>query len=171
MNDAQKIRILFCCMGNICRSPTAQGVFLHLATRQGLERMIEVDSAGTHAYHVGSAPDPRARAAALRRGIDISDKRARKLTVADFETFDYVLVMDRENLSAVEEICPPAHASKVQLLLAYAPHLGIKEVPDPYYGGEAGFERVLDMIEAAAEGLLAHILEKRKRGLEHFKQA
>jgi len=151
------VKVLFVCMGNICRSPTAQGVFAALLRQRGLEGMIHVDSAGTHSYHVGGAPDPRARSAALKRGIDISDQRARKLTPADFDEFDYVLVMDRENLGAVEDICPPAHAGKVRLLLEHAPHLGIEEVPDPYYGGAAGFERVLDMIEAASQGLLEHI--------------
>jgi protein-tyrosine phosphatase len=157
------VKVLFVCMGNICRSPTAQGVFAALLRQHELEESVFVDSAGTHSYHIGSSPDPRARAAALRRGIDISDQRARRLTVADFEEFDYVLVMDRENLEAVEDMCPPAQAGKVRLLLEYAPHLGIEEVPDPYYGGAAGFERVLDMIEAASEGLLEHIRRTRER--------
>jgi len=157
------VKVLFVCMGNICRSPTAQGVFAALVRQHGLDEAIYVDSAGTHSYHIGSSPDPRARSAALRRGIDISDQRARKLTVADFEEFDFVLVMDRENLETVEDMCPPAHAGKVRLLLEYAPHLGIEEVPDPYYGGAAGFERVLDMIEAASEGLLDHIRQAHRR--------
>ena len=164
MSEVRKIRVLFCCMGNICRSPTAQGVFAHLVRRRSLEWMIEVDSAGTHGYHIGSAPDPRALSAALKRGIDISDQRARMLTSADFAEFDYVLVMDRENMAIAEEICSPTHAEKLQLLLSYAPHLGIEEVPDPYYGGAAGFERVLDMIEAASEGLLNRILERHGPG-------
>lgn len=152
-----KVNVLFVCMGNICRSPTAQGVFTHLLTRHGLEDRVLVDSAGTHGYHVGGPPDPRARAAAERRGIDISGQRARRLDRDDFDSFHFILAMDRENLDMIETICPPHRRDRVQLFLEYAPDLGIDEVPDPYYGGTAGFERVLDMIEAASAGLLEHI--------------
>lgn len=141
-------------MGNICRSPTAEGVFRALLQRHALDELIEVDSAGTHAYHIGSPPDPRACAAALRRGVDLSTQRARRIEVSDFDDFEYVMVMDRENLEAIEQRCPSARRERVRLLLEYAPHFGTDEVPDPYYGGAAGFERVLDMIEAAAQGLL-----------------
>lgn len=151
------VRVLFVCMGNICRSPTAEGVFSELLKRNGLDAHVHVDSAGTHAYHVGSAPDPRAQAAALRRGADLGKQRARKVAGHDFESFDYILAMDRDNLELLEEMCPPEHRSKLRLMLEYAPHLGLTEVPDPYYGGSAGFERVLDLIEAASEGLLAEI--------------
>ncbi|MCC6302921.1 MAG: low molecular weight phosphotyrosine protein phosphatase [Gammaproteobacteria bacterium] len=151
------VRVLFVCMGNICRSPTAQGVFEELLRREGLTPWIEVDSAGTHAYHEGNAPDPRAQAAALRRGLDLSAQIARQVRSDDFERFDYILAMDRENLALLMERCPAPFGHKVSLFLGYAPHLGIEEVPDPYYGGVAGFDRVLDMVQAAAEGLLREI--------------
>ncbi len=157
------VKVLFVCMGNICRSPTAEGMFVELLKRHGLEEQIIVDSAGTHAYHIGSAPDPRARAAAAKRGADIGSQRARKVAPADFETFDYILAMDRDNLDILAELCPPDLRDKLQLLLRYAPDVGIDEVPDPYYGGTAGFERVLDLIEAAVEGLLKEIRQKSAR--------
>jgi protein-tyrosine phosphatase len=144
-------------MGNICRSPTAQGVFVDLLRREDLMEQVLVDSAGTHAYHIGSAPDARAQAAARRRGIDLGPQAARQVQHEDFERFDYVLAMDRENLALLQEICPARLGHKVGLLLAYAPHLGLEEVPDPYYGGSAGFDRVLDMVLEAAEGLLRDI--------------
>ncbi len=147
-------------MGNICRSPTAEGVFSALLRQRALEDLIHVDSAGTHAYHIGSPPDPRACAAALRRGIDLSTLRARRIEAADFDGFEYVLVMDRENLEAIERRCPSERRARVRMLLDFAPHLGTDEVPDPYYGGAAGFERVLDMIEAASQGLLEELLER-----------
>ena len=156
--DAE-VRVLFVCMGNICRSPTAEGVFVTLLRQHGLYDRIYVDSAGTHAYHVGSPPDPRACSAAFKRGIDLSAQRARRIEEADFDLFDYILVMDRDNLELVEKRCPPERLDRVQLLLRYAPHVGVDEVPDPYYGGAAGFERVLDMIEAASQGLLQRIRE------------
>lgn len=156
-----KTKVLFICMGNICRSPTAEGVFVELLKRRGMEEDIHVESAGTHAYHVGKAPDPRAREAAMKRGIDLGGQTARRVDVADFELFDYLLAMDRDNLVMLHEICPPDQRHKLGLFLEYAPHLGETEVPDPYYGGASGFERVLDMIEAASEGLLESILQKR----------
>lgn len=151
------VKVLFVCMGNICRSPTAEGVFRHLVGRHGLESFVEIDSAGTHAYHVGHRPDRRAQAAALRRGIDISAQQARRVEVMDFETFDYILAMDEENIENLHSLCPPEYQHKVRLFLEFAPHLGGREVPDPYYGGLSGFERVLDMIEAAAEGLIEEV--------------
>ncbi len=151
------VKVLFVCMGNICRSPTAEGVFIELLKRHGLEQRVRVDSAGTHAYHVGSAPDPRARAAAAKRGANLDQQRARKVSPEDFEVFDYILAMDRDNLEILEELCPPEHRDKLQLMLRYAPGIGVEEVPDPYYGGTAGFDRVLDLIEVASEGLLAEI--------------
>lgn len=151
------VKVLFVCMGNICRSPTAEGVFRHLAGRHGLESLVEIDSAGTHAYHIGNPPDRRSQAATLRRGIDISAQQARRVEVADFETFDYILAMDEENIENLHALCPPEHRHKVRLFLEFAPHLGSREVPDPYYGGLSGFERVLDMIEAAAEGLIEEV--------------
>lgn len=156
----EKIRVLFVCMGNICRSPTAHGVFVDLARRHDMEQRIHVESAGTHAYHVGKPPDPRAQEAARRRGIDLARMRARQVDAGDFEMFDYILAMDRDNLLILQELCPTEHRHKLGLFLEYAPHLGESEVPDPYYGGASGFERVLDMIEAAAEGLLQHVRER-----------
>lgn len=155
------LKVLFVCMGNICRSPTAQGVFEALLKNEGLHTHIDVDSAGTHAYHVGEPPDPRAIRAAARRGIDISAQSARTVTSADFEEFDYVLAMDRNNHALLLAICPQSHQSKLTLLLEYAPHLGLSEVPDPYYGGSNGFEQVLDLVEAASQGLLTHIRQTR----------
>lgn len=161
MNNTAKIRVLFVCMGNICRSPTAHGVFRDLVSRQGLEEWFEIDSAGTHAYHLGMPPDTRAQEASLRRGIDISHLRARRATAQDFERFDYVLAMDTDNRDILLSLSAPSQAHKLSLLMAFAPELNIEEVPDPYYGGASGFERVIDMIEKAAEGLLIHIHRER----------
>lgn len=144
-------------MGNICRSPTAEGVFAHKLKEAGLHEHVEVDSAGTHAYHVGEPPDTRAQKTAKRRGIRLDDLRARKAVPEDFERFDYVLAMDRDNLAGLSAICPIGSEHKLQLFLSYAPNLETDEVPDPYYGGPTGFERVLDMIEEAANGLLEDI--------------
>jgi protein-tyrosine phosphatase len=144
-------------MGNICRSPTAHAVFRKLVVTEGLADRIQIDSAGTHAYHVGEPPDPRAEMTARRRGIALDDLRARKAVPADFEHFDYVLAMDRENYRMLAGICPQEHLYKLRLFLDFAPELGIQEVPDPYYGGGRGFEQVFDMVEIAAKGLLAHI--------------
>ncbi|TCJ18309.1 low molecular weight phosphotyrosine protein phosphatase [Rubrobacter taiwanensis] len=149
--------VLFVCMGNICRSPTAQGVFERLVEREGLEGEIRADSAGTGSWHVGEPPDRRAQESARRRGIDLSGQRARQLEPEDFERFDYVVVMDRENYRNVLAMCPPEHREKVRLLMEYAPETGVSEVPDPYFGGPDGFERVLDLVEEAAEGLLDEI--------------
>jgi protein-tyrosine phosphatase len=141
-------------MGNICRSPTAQGVFETLVVREGLQEHIHVDSAGTHAYHIGEPPDPRAQQAASRRGFDLSVQRARKVRPEDFLEFDYVLAMDRSNYEELQQICHPDYEERLRLFLEFAPHLGTRDVPDPYYGGAQGFERVLDLIEQAASGLL-----------------
>ncbi len=151
------VRVLFVCMGNICRSPTAQGMFESLLEKEGLVDEIDVDSAGTHGYHVGKAPDHRATSAALRRGVDLSQQHARKVRPNDFERFDYVLVMDSDNYSLLEAICPTEHQKKLELFLDYAGYLDVREVPDPYYGGDNGFEQVLDLVEAASVGLLKHI--------------
>ncbi len=151
------VRVLFVCLGNICRSPTAEGVFRALVESQGLTGKIEIDSAGTHAYHVGQGPDPRAQEAAARRGIDLSRLRGRRATAADIEEFDYVLAMDEDNYANLLHIAPMQYESRVRLLMAFAPERPEDEVPDPYFGGEGGFDRVLDMIEDAARGLLADI--------------
>ena len=158
-----KIRVLFCCMGNICRSPMAHGYFEHLVREAGLGERIEVDSAGTHAYHIGEPPDPRAQQTAQRRGVDLSTQRARKALREDFTEFDYVLAMDRDNYTILADLCPTGEEHRLHLFLEFAPQLSEREVPDPYYGGTAGFERVFDMVEAAAQGLLEDI--RRRHGL------
>lgn len=144
-------------MGNICRSPTAQGMFEHLVRDAELEHRIVIDSAGTHAYHVGNAPDERATEAAFRRGIDLTVQRARRIEAADFGRFDYVLAMDRSNLEDLSAICPEPHLTKLRLFLEFAERPDVLEVPDPYYGGAQGFERVLDLVEEGARGLLEEI--------------
>ncbi len=153
----KKVHVLFVCMGNICRSPTAEGVFRHIVHESGLQKVIVTDSAGTHAYHVGEAPDRRAQATAKTRGIDLSDLRARRVTAKDFNKYDYVLAMDRDNYAILDELCPEAYEGQLSLFLDYAPAVGRTEVPDPYYGGPQGFEVVFDMVEEAARGLLADI--------------
>lgn len=154
------VNVLFVCMGNICRSPTAEGVFSKLVEEQGLAEKIGIDSAGTHAYHTGEAPDSRAQQSALKRGINIGSLRARKAIAKDFGRFDYVIAMDYDNLSHLESICPEEHVEKLSLFLEYGSQSDIKEVPDPYYGGPLGFERVLDLVEDASRGLLEAILER-----------
>jgi len=161
MNKTEKIRVLFVCMGNICRSPTAHGVFRHMIRQHGLEEWFEIDCAGTHAYHLDMPPDPRAQEASRRRGIDISHLRARRVSAEDFGHFDYVLAMDMDNRDILLSLCPRGYAHKLSLLMAFAPELNLQEVPDPYYGGASGFERVIDMIESAAQGLLLHIHRER----------
>ncbi len=151
------VKVLFVCMGNICRSPTAQGVFSQEVQARGLQQQISVDSAGTHAYHVGEPPDERARHAAAGRQIDLNPLRARQVEVTDFARFDYVLAMDQENLDLLLALCPDPVDGKVKLFMEFAPGLAENEVPDPYWGGARGFERVLDMTEAASRGLLDHI--------------
>lgn len=147
-------RILFFCMGNICRSPTAEGVMRAKLAAAGLAGQVEVNSAGTHAYHVGEPPDERSQAHALRRGYDLSAQRARQLVADDFTRFDLVLGMDADNLSRAAKLCPPGERHRLKLLLDYAPQTGKRHVPDPYYGGDAGFEEVLDLVEAACDGLI-----------------
>lgn len=144
-------------MGNICRSPTAEGVFRHLAEQTGLLAQLEIDSAGTHDYHVGSRPDDRAQEAARRRGYDLSGLRARQVSDQDFERFDYILAMDQENLASLKRRCPPEHRHKLRLYLSFSERFAGQEVPDPYYGGRQGFDLVLDMVEDAAQGLLEEI--------------
>jgi len=150
-------RVLFVCMGNICRSPSVEGVFRGIVSRELPDFRIEIDSAGTHAYHVGEPPDPRAQRAAQRRGIDLSGLRARRVTADDFERFDLVVAMDPLNIAALEELCPPARRERIRLLLDFAPEAGRSDVPDPYYGGSNGFEYVLDLAEQASRGLLIHL--------------
>lgn len=157
MADQELVKVLFVCMGNICRSPTAEGVFRELVQRYGLNDLIEIDSVGTHGYHVGSPPDSRAQAAAAARGMDISDLRARQVTASDFDYFDWILCMDDANLAIIQAECPATHRHKVHRLLDFAPDRRETEVPDPYYGQGDGFSYVLDLIEDASVGLLQAI--------------
>jgi protein-tyrosine phosphatase len=147
-------RILFVCMGNICRSPTAEGVTGKLLINNRLESFIKVDSAGTHGYHIGEPPDPRSCEAAMKRGIDLSGLRARKVVPEDFERFDLLLAMDHDNLALLKRSARPEHHAKLGLFMSYASRFDTDDVPDPYYGGEQGFELVLDMAEDAARGLI-----------------
>lgn len=156
-----RTRVLFVCMGNICRSPTAEGVFRHLVTARGLDREIEIDSAGTHDYHVGEPPDRRATKAAATRGYDLSNLRARQVRSEDFAEFDYVLAMDMENLMLLQQLCPNEYRQRVGLFMSYARRHSEREVPDPYYGNAMGFDTVLAMAEDAAEGLLDDIMQRR----------
>lgn len=155
------VNVLFVCLGNICRSPTAEGVFRALVEREGLADRIACDSAGTGAWHIGNPPDGRATEAAAGRGIDLSGLRARQAMPGDFERFDYVVAMDRSNADNLRRIAPDGFEDRIRLMMSFAPDLAIDEVPDPYYSAGDGFERVLDMIEAASGGLLAEILETR----------
>jgi protein-tyrosine phosphatase len=143
------MKVLFICTGNICRSPTAEGVLRRLAHEQKLA--LHVESAGTHDYHVGEPPDHRAQRHARRRGYDLSAQRARQVTRRDFEEFDLILAMDRSHLRALERICPPQHRGKLRLLVEG------RDVPDPYYGGAEGFEQVLDVVERACGALLEEL--------------
>lgn len=151
------VKVIFVCMGNICRSPTAEVVFRHLVESAGVSEHFLIDSAGTHDYHIGSPPDKRTQHAALQRGYDMSGLRGRQVEVADFDRFDYVLAMDHANLATLRRLCPDGKRERLGLFLEYASRHDEREVPDPYYGGGKGFERVLDLVEDAAEGLLEHI--------------
>jgi protein-tyrosine phosphatase len=157
MNDSGKVRILFCCMGNICRSPTAEAVFRHHVGQAGLAERFLIDSAGTHDYHIGDPPDARTQRAAEQRGYDMSNLRGRQVEGLDFMRFDYVLAMDEANLDILRRLRPRDARSQLGLFLEFAQHHAEREVPDPYYGGSDGFERVLDMVEDAANGLLLHV--------------
>ena len=155
------VKVLFVCMGNICRSPTAEGYFKHIVENAGLSDKISTDSAGTHAYHIGSPPDNRAQAAASKRGIDLSSLRGRKVEPADFNHFDYVLAMDSSNYADLQSVAG-GDTTKLFMFLDFAEGYSEKEVPDPYYGGDQGFEHVLDLIEDASQGLLNDIRAKNK---------
>ncbi len=144
-------------MGNICRSPTAEGVFSSLVAEQNVTDQFIIDSAGTHAYHVGDVPDSRAQKAARDRGVDLSNQRARKVIMGDFEDYDFLLAMDDDNYKTLMSSCPDSYKQKIKYFLDFAPDLETKEVPDPYYGGKYGFERVLDMVDDASIGLLEYL--------------
>jgi protein-tyrosine phosphatase len=155
--------VLFVCLGNICRSPTAEGVFRRDVTRAGLESRIRMDSAGTGNWQVGKPPDHRAVAAAHRRGYDITALRARQVTLRDFGEFDWILAMDRANLRALKSLRPPEFAGYLGLFLDFAPEMGVKEVPDPYEAGPESFEQMLDLIERASRRLLSAVIEQTER--------
>ncbi|MDX2312913.1 MAG: low molecular weight protein-tyrosine-phosphatase [Gammaproteobacteria bacterium] len=154
------IRVLFVCMGNLCRSPMAQGVLEKRLDEEQLRDRVQVDSAGTHHYHAGDAPDRRGVAAAHRRGIVISGQRARAVRDTDFEEFDLILAMDSDNERALRAICPPFYSDRVKLVLEFAPHLREREVPDPYYVGGEGFEKVLDMLDLCMEELMDELNDR-----------
>ncbi len=158
INKDNRVKVLFVCMGNICRSPTADAVFTQQVKTAGLDEIIVVDSAGTHDYHIGGSPDRRAQETARQRGYEMHNLRAREVHPNDFADFDYILAMDNDNLANLKRCCPAQYHHKLALLMQYckASHLG-DEVGDPYYGGDQGFEDVLDMVEMATKGLLEHI--------------
>ena len=164
MTNTKPIAILFVCMGNICRSPTAEGVFRSQAIAAGLSQALFIDSAGTHAYHVGAKPDARSQLFAVKRGYDLSAQRARQVNPNDFEQFDYLLAMDKDNLALLKTVCPPEHQHKLALFMQYASNRLTDEVPDPYHGGAKGFDTVLDYIEDAASGLITAIKIKHENG-------
>ncbi len=161
--NKKPVRVLFICMGNICRSPTAEGVFKHFVSQAGLEEHIFSDSAGTHDYHIDEPPDLRSQRAAAKRGYDLASLRGRQVSRRDFEEFDYVLAMDEANLRLLERLCPPPQAHKLRLFLEFSGNPARREVPDPYYGGAQGFEHVLDLVEQASQDLLRHLREMLKR--------
>ncbi len=156
----QKIGVLFVCLGNICRSPTAEGVFRARAEQVGLADRLHIDSAGTAGWHIGKSPDPRTVRYAQERGYDLSMLRARQVMPADLDAFDYVLAMDHDNHHALLRMATPMQRERVALFLDYAPACGLREVPDPYYGGAEDFRRVLDLVEQASAGLLIRIKER-----------
>jgi protein-tyrosine phosphatase len=152
--------VLFLCMGNICRSPTAHGVFRHMVKEAQLERIVSISSAGTHNYHPGSPPDRRSQHTAARRGYDLSDLRARQITETDFIMHDLLLAMDWDNLALAEQACPPTMRHKLRRLTEFCQQHDATVVPDPYYGGDEGFTQVLDLIEDACSGLLDHVRQQ-----------
>ena len=154
------VKVLFVCLGNICRSPTAEGVFTALIHRERLSDLVSIDSAGTGAWHVGDQPDRRAQAAAKTRGYDLSTQRARQIKETDFWDFDYVIAMDSQNHSDLSMMAPTSVQDRISMFLSFAAEKGIRDVPDPYYGGPDGFDHVLDLVEAASLGLLQDIRKR-----------
>jgi len=159
MSDIKPIQVLFVCMGNICRSPTAHGVFQALVESEDLASAIQVDSAGTHSYHIGSPPDLRSQATAQQRGVDLTGLRARRFVASDFVDFDYLLAMDNANLADMLAIKPDNASAAAELMLSYSDRFGQQEIPDPYFGDD-GFDLVFDMIDDAAHGLLQRIRQR-----------
>ena len=159
MNNQKKINVVFVCMGNICRSPTAEGVFRHVVKERNLQDVIKIDSAGTHAYHIGEPPDSRSQATAKSRGVDLSAQRARKVEAIDFERFDYVIAMDRSNYENLKALATVEQQEKLHLFMNFTNEWDNAEVPDPYYGGGDGFKNVFDMVQSASEGLLEVIVK------------
>ena len=160
MKNNKQVSVLFVCLGNICRSPTAEGVFRHLVLQEGHDSWITTDSAGTHAYHIGEQPDRRSQQTARSRGIDISDLQGRKAIQRDFEEFDYVLAMDDDNYRNLESMCPSGFEDKLSLFLDFSKEYSETQVPDPYYGGDQGFDHVFDLVESASHGLLENIKKR-----------
>lgn len=158
------VKVMFVCMGNICRSPTAHGVFRQLVEESGYAHDIYIESSGTHAYHVGESPDRRAQQTARSRGLDLSDLRAQKVRSEDFENFDYILAMDYDNHSILDSQCPQAHKPKLHMFLEFAQGVSETEVPDPYYGGASGFDHVFDLVENGSRGLLTDIINQHGLG-------
>ena len=156
----EPVRVLMVCMGNICRSPTAEGVFRQQLAQAGLTDRVQVASAGTHNYHPGKPADARSAQHAARRGVDLSAHMARQLVDDDFETMDLILVMDWDNLALTQAMCPPQHLNTVRRLMEFAQRKQATVVPDPYFGGATGFDEVLDLVEDACQGLLAHVTRR-----------
>ena len=156
-----KVKVLMVCMGNICRSPLAHGVFERMVKEEGLSDLIEVDSSGTHSWHVGNPPDPRSQEVAMRHGLDLNYQQARKVTSADIDDYDYILAMDRDNLEILQALAKNKESlNKIALFLDFAEGIELSEVPDPYYGGPGGFDHVYELVEAAASGLLQSINQR-----------
>ena len=156
-----QIKVLFVCMGNICRSPTAEGVFNKLLQDKQLTDRFLIDSAGTHDYHIGKSPDGRAQQTAKQRGIDLSALQGRQVNNDDFDYFDHILAMDTDNAEILRNACPNELQHKIKLFLDFAPEQDERNVPDPYYGGQNGFEHVFDLVEAASKGFLDSVLQSK----------
>ena len=159
MSDIKTVSVVFVCMGNICRSPTAEGVFRHVVKEKNLQDVIKIDSAGTHAYHIGESPDPRSQSTAKSQGVDLSAQRARKVEHNDFDQFDYVIAMDRSNYENLKSLATPEQQEKLHLFMGFSSAWDNAEVPDPYYGAGDGFTTVFDMVQSASEGLLEAIVK------------